>query len=184
MTDMDFPFWTWSLEHYAKEETETALLTLQDDIALDVNVLLWCCWCAEEFGTLGDLEIRKGADIARQWTHNVVAPLRSARRYLKAGADPSSKRADSLRDDIKAVELASEKILQRRLNDFAFSALQSNRDTAPGKTNSQSLARRSLASYAALAGAAPNKNFSVSLLDNLVSSIFNGDGYGDEGSDV
>ena len=58
----DHLFWDFSLEVYAKEGVADACLRLQDDLGIDVNMLLFCCWAGHSGG--GELGKRFIADTA------------------------------------------------------------------------------------------------------------------------
>lgn len=166
-------FWSWSLERYPIEGVEPLLLRLQDEFGFNVNILLWACWCGERYDEAPALVIRKAMDVTGQWNGNVTASLRQARRYLKTPPPQAdAQQAEDLRGQIKALELAAERIEQELLEKLAETALS----PAPDKSQSLSRMRRNLASYAALLGAAKKKDFTVSLLESLADHIFNAAG--------
>lgn len=162
-------FWQWSIEAYARPGASAALLRLQDDFDLNVNILLWCCWCAKTRGAVPDLALRKAMDLTAEWSREVSAPLRAARRALKAAprqADAAG--AEALRVKVKEAELDSEKLEQSMLENLARDSLapQAEAPDAPAA------ARRSLARYADLSGAARLKGFSTLLLDDVAQAVF------------
>jgi uncharacterized protein (TIGR02444 family) len=163
-------FWSWSLEHYQRNNVETLALHLQDEFDFNVNILLWACWCAEEFEATPDLVLRQAIELTAQWTANVTSPLRHARRYLKAPIQQSSvETTASLRTQIKQSELDAEQVEQSLLEALAEAALKK----APkdhGQT--QIRARRNLSAYAALIGAAKKQGFATSLIESLINHIF------------
>ncbi len=161
-------FWSWSLDRYGREGAESACLRLQDGFGLNVNILLWACWCAERYDAAPELAMRKAIDICAQWNREVTAALRGARRYLKTQEQVAG--AKALRDDIKTAELAAEKIEQAALENLAHTALTPASDSHAAHV--QTRARRNLAAYAALAGAAKRDGFSTSLLHDLIDHIF------------
>lgn len=159
-------FWQWSLKHYACNGVEPLLLRLQDDFDFNINIALWCCWCADHFEAAPDLSLRNAIDRTDKWNAQVTQPLRSARRYLKS--DETTAGAATLRGQIKDAELAAEKEEQMRLEALAESALSPlSEKSAPAPR-----ARRNIAAYAALTGAAQKKNFTVSLLEELIDRIY------------
>jgi len=105
------PFWAFSLTLYMREGVAAACLALQDRRALDVNLLLFCCWAGAHGRALSAAEVDSLIAATRDWRAQVVQPLRAARRWLKE-APPTLAGAGELRQDIKASELAAEAIEQ------------------------------------------------------------------------
>jgi len=162
-------FWTWSLATYDQPGVAAKLLALQDKLALNVNVLLWCCWMAERFAEPPDYVLRKAIDLTRRWSNEVTEPLRSARRALKTPLlQTEGAIAAALRDQVKAAEIESERIEQSMLAALAAAELTPAEGGYPQ-------ARRILARYAGLAGAVGRAGFSTLLLDDLARSVFPSD---------
>ena len=169
-------FWNWSLRAYARRGAAPALLRLQDDLGLNVNLVLWCLWCAQVFRAPEEALVRKAIDVTGQWSAPIAAQLRSARIALKSPPPLADKAAaKSLRDAIKNAELDAEKIEQKMLQALAEKHLE-RPATGVGDQRDQkdlrSRARRALVSYAVLMDAKRQEHFSVSLLDNAVEAIF------------
>ncbi len=181
-TTSDESFWTWSTSAYERRGVAAALLRLQDDAGLNVNILLWCLWCAQRYGEIPDLVIRKAADITAHWSADVTESLRRARRALKSPpAQADADAAKALRKTLKKAELDAEEIEQAMLERLAADQLAAPDELS--EDESKACARRNLASYAALAGAASREGFSVELLDALVTAMDNasGEASGDAG---
>lgn len=162
-------FWNWSLRAYAHPGVEKLLLSLQDRHGLDINLLLWCLWCADRFEAPPEIVIRKAADMMRRWSADVTAPLRGVRRALKEPPpQASSPETSSLRDRVTEIELSAEKIGQEMLEALAGAMLTpaANRNGAVAK------ARRTLAAYVRLTDAARSPGFSITLLEELIELIF------------
>ena len=105
--------WRFSLEFYAAPGVAEALIALQDEEGLDVNQMLFALW----FGISGrgrlDAAALATADrVVGGITADVVEPLRSLRRRLRNHPDEDVQR---LREDVKALELTGEKLVQTRL---------------------------------------------------------------------
>ncbi len=96
-------------------------------------------------------------EIAGEWEGAVVAPLRGVRRRLNAAP------VKALRDQVKAAELGAEQASQASLEALAYGALT---PTASG--GGEARARRTLAAYVRLAGAAATPGFSIALLEKLI----------------
>jgi uncharacterized protein (TIGR02444 family) len=160
-------FWEWSQAAYSRPKASAILLRLQDEFALNVNILLWCCWCAVTYGAPSELALRKAADLTEGWSREVTAPLRAARRALKA-APKEALGAEALRASVQSAELDAERIEQAMLERLALDALAPARETL----NPPDEARRALARYADIADAVRRKGFSVSALDELARALF------------
>ena len=106
------PFWDYSLALYGREGVERACLALQDRLGLDVNLLLFCCWAGNRGRTLSPDEIDRLIAATQTWRAEVVAPLRGARRWLKAHAADQGPAAEALRVEIEGSELSAEAIQQ------------------------------------------------------------------------
>lgn len=114
MVVADHPFWTWSLEVYARPGVEKILLDLQDRLGLDANILLFACWtAASRFRPLSPSECRRLLADTADWRGNVIAPLRDVRRFLKEKESVGG--IDSLREKVKLLELEAERIAQLRI---------------------------------------------------------------------
>jgi len=106
-------FWDWALSVYARQPVAVACLHLQDAHGQNVPFLLWAAWTALE-GRPADLA--RASALVRAWDVEIGAPLRGVRRALKPErpdvADPAR---ESFRDQVKAAELAGEKLLMESL---------------------------------------------------------------------
>jgi uncharacterized protein (TIGR02444 family) len=105
--------WRFSLTFYARPGVSEALIALQDRARCDVNLMLFALW----LGVSGRSRLTKEelaiADrIARPIGTDIVEPLRALRRKLSSAPDRDVQR---LREGIKALELAAEKVIQDRL---------------------------------------------------------------------
>ncbi len=162
-------FWEWSNDAYVRPGVEAALLRLQDDHGLDINLLLWCLWCAVRFEEPPQIAIRKAVDLTRGWAVEIVAPIRAARRALKS--PPTQAPPDevaALREGLRKKELLAERIEQKMLAAHAEACL------APVASADGVIARarRNLASYVRMTDAAKGAGFSVSLLEDLIALTF------------
>lgn len=108
----DNPFWTFSLELYARPGVAPACLALQERHGLDVNLLLFCCWAGTRGRSLGRAELDRLIETSRPWHEAAVRPLRGLRRWLKSQDSVPAELAESLRARVKADELAAEALEQ------------------------------------------------------------------------
>jgi len=130
--------WRFSLAFYAHPGVSEALIGLQDRAGCDVNLMLFALWLGVSGrGRLTKKELATAARIARPITADIVGPLRALRRRLKPNPDAD---VQLLREGIKSLELAAEKVVQDRLGDIA----------RPSRTDADPATRAAIA-YANLA---------------------------------
>jgi uncharacterized protein (TIGR02444 family) len=146
-------FWRYSLRVYRLPAVQAACLALQEQCAADVNLVLLCCWLAQQGRALDKRTLRRAITAVERWQREVVAPVRRARRALKTttGALPAAW-ATGLRSRLGRIELDLEYVEQRLLADFAASLPPVAR--APP---SRAAAQASLARYVDLLSAAPHR---------------------------
>jgi len=115
VSDAADAFWDFSLATYGAPGVEQACLALQDRRALDINLLLFCCWAGRHGRALTTEEIAGLMAAVADWQAEVVWPLRQARRWLKGRETSAGGRAESLRQSILACELEAERAAQALL---------------------------------------------------------------------
>jgi uncharacterized protein (TIGR02444 family) len=110
--------WPFSLEIYAREGVEAALLQLQDAHGQSAPYLLWALWMGASGRRAGSATLGTGAALARSWQDVAVSPLRDIRRGLKRRIGPVRAAARrQLRDRVASLELEAERMLLRMLED-------------------------------------------------------------------
>lgn len=114
MSNESRDFWQFSLALYDREGVADACLELQADYHFDVNLILMCYWYGSCYGEMDERLMRDVTTFSAQWRRHVVEPLRNTRTWMKQRTD-NRERFDSLRERIKADELAAEKYQQRRI---------------------------------------------------------------------
>lgn len=110
--------WDFSLALYARDGVADACLRLQDRHGLDVCLILFCVWHGLRLGAVPDAVMARAAAFSERWGREVVRPLRGVRRRMKR-MDPAGAPLDRLREEVKAVELAAERIQLERLERLA-----------------------------------------------------------------
>jgi uncharacterized protein (TIGR02444 family) len=106
-------FWSFSLAFYDRPKVAGALLTLQDEAARNVNLVLFALWHGlSGRGRLDEPEMHEAARAVCSIEIEVIEPLRALRRRLKTAADRDIQK---LRESIKAIEIEAEKAAQVRL---------------------------------------------------------------------
>ena len=124
MTDEDSNlnnlFWKFSLQFYAQPNVASSLISLQDDLAIDVNIILCCFWSADNgFPVLSQAEINDLNLIVEGWNSSVVKPLRSVRlgiKYLESDKYKSFRQR--IKDNTKKLELTAEQFQQMMIYDY------------------------------------------------------------------
>jgi uncharacterized protein (TIGR02444 family) len=156
------PFWRFSLRFYRQPGVADACIALQDGCGVDVNLLLFLLWLATAKRGVahGDVEALYAKTVP--WRDDVVAPLRTVRRKLKAGsALVEAAAAEFFRTRIKAVELEAERLQQEAL--FALAA--SLATTADPST--AAAARANVAAYERVL----KRRFPPESVDTLLSAL-------------
>ncbi len=140
-SNLDHPFWRYSLAVYSKEGVPAELITLQDTFDIDVNVALFCLWLGHSIGLqLSEEQLSSISVRCAPWNTETVLPMRGARRYLKSGTavQPIAQRAAELRTQIKRLELLAEQIEQAILYDWFVD------QRSPGSGGSRDIAEENL----------------------------------------
>ncbi|MEE8235450.1 MAG: TIGR02444 family protein [Gammaproteobacteria bacterium] len=133
------PFWTFSLDVYARPGIADACLSLQDRHGCDVNIVLFCCWAASTgAGRLDDQTIADAVASVAEWQTEVIKPVRAVRRRLEAEfthVDP--KMASELKIEIGAAELHAESVEQNVLEKLIAPERASRSDSAAQMEDAQ-----------------------------------------------
>ena len=128
-------FWDFSVRAYRTPGVPDACLFLQNDYGTDVNMLLYCIWTGAAIGVFDGELFNRANEYSVRWADNVVIPLRDARTWMKhTGCDLDPVPTDScmeLREDVKTVEFAAEKMQQEVLESLA--SVDRARDEKPGQ---------------------------------------------------
>ena len=116
----DSPFWRFSLRFYALPDVAPACLALQDEANVDVNLMLFLLFLAENGRAITRDDVA-GLDASiAPWRTQVVEPLRALRRRLKSGiGEIPSATSEGLRNMVKKIELEAERLEQGRLENAA-----------------------------------------------------------------
>jgi uncharacterized protein (TIGR02444 family) len=119
-TSEDEAFWRFSLALYERPGVADALIALQDRGGCDVNLVLFVLWLGiSGRGPLGGDTLATAERVAGTLRSEIVEPLRRLRRNLRHHPDRDVQR---LREGVKALELAGEKLIQARLVRLAGNA--------------------------------------------------------------
>lgn len=117
-------FWDFSVRTYRTDGVPDACLSLQNDYGADVNMLLYCCWTGSILGRFDTDLFQQATTFSTMWADHVVVQLRSARTWMKhtgcTAAGISTDACMTLRDKIKSVEFAAEKLQQEVLESLVL----------------------------------------------------------------
>ena len=112
-TTEDDALWRFSTAFYAGAGVAEALIKLQDRARVDVNLMLFALWSGlSGRNRFTAAELAAADRAAGPIRRELVEPLRALRRKLRSNPDADVQR---LREEIKGLELAAERILQSRL---------------------------------------------------------------------
>jgi uncharacterized protein (TIGR02444 family) len=137
------PFWRFSLKLYRAPGVADACIALQEGAGVDVNLLLFLLWQAQERRAFTAAEVTALDGRIGPWRDAAVIPLRNVRRALKSPpALVKGATAEAFRTRIKAVELEAERLQQEAMYELA-GALPSGRE-AP---SADEAARLNVAAY-------------------------------------
>jgi uncharacterized protein (TIGR02444 family) len=121
-------FWDYSVALYARPGVEAACIELQRRHRIDVNLVLLCLWLGERGTALDGETLARLCHAADRWQVEVVRPLRTLRRRLKArlaDGEPNSIAGDwpdlaaSVRERTIALEIDAEHLEQLHLGRVA-----------------------------------------------------------------
>jgi uncharacterized protein (TIGR02444 family) len=104
--------WDFVLRLYGGEGVEPACLALQDEHGQCVPLLLWRAWTLAEARPVDEQVLASAVAIAQTWHAEVIEPIRTVRRRLKAPLPPVDDDARlKFRQDISRRELTAERLL-------------------------------------------------------------------------
>ncbi|MDF3811396.1 TIGR02444 family protein [Rhodopseudomonas sp. BAL398] len=111
-TDIAEACWAFALELYQRPSASAICLKLQAEAGVDVMLLLVAIFAVTRRGLrLSSLDIEEMSAACAPWRDEIVQPLRRVRTTLKAGGSFASGEAiEALRGQIKASELAAERL--------------------------------------------------------------------------
>lgn len=107
------PLWDYSIATYRQEGVAPACLVLQDTFGLDVNMLFYAAWLAQSGLRLSRDHLTGMEALITDWRSDMVKPLRALR--IRCRETPY---AESIRDEIKRLELRAERQQQDMMYDY------------------------------------------------------------------
>ncbi|MEE4209002.1 MAG: TIGR02444 family protein [Parvularcula sp.] len=119
--------WDYAVASYGAPGVADTLLKLQDRHRVGVQLVLWALWCGRYGFSFPDQDIHELIGETDVFARHTTERLRSVRRYLKtpkAGFAPDD--LQRLREDVLRIELKSEELVMRRLDDLTRQAGEPN----------------------------------------------------------
>ncbi|MBV6824727.1 TIGR02444 family protein [Pseudomonas sp. PD9R] len=116
---MSSDLWSFSLTTYARPGVEQACLQLQS-AGINVCLLLCAAWLGRRGMACNEQRLQQLRRVAEPWDADVVQPLRALRTQWKAAAVQDAE-LDTLREQVKTLELEAERELLMRLERSAQS---------------------------------------------------------------
>ena len=141
------PLWDYSVATYRLDEVAQLCIGLQDNFGVDVNLLMYAGWLAHMERCLSNAHLTDLDALIFDWRENVVKPLRLLRRQLHGRAA-----AESIRNEIKALELRAEQQQQDMMYAFYQRAAPLQRESESLPENLALVARFSSLEYGGWAG--------------------------------
>ena len=155
------PFWPFSLQIY--RSVADTCLELQDRFGVDVNVLLFVLFAAQNGRKLAAPDVQHIISRVASWNREAIVPLRSVRRFLRSPPEIiAGEEAEALRERVKQIELEAERLQQEGL--YRSMPLQ---EMGTPETSAEAAGRANIAAYAAELGTA----FDASLIEALLTGL-------------
>lgn len=104
----------WSVQAWRRPGVEAAALQRQDGMGESIALILWRAWA----GSVGEAVEARAQALAGGFEAEVITPIRQARRALRTGREGFPSLA-TLKDEVRAVELAAERRLLAALESLA-----------------------------------------------------------------
>ena len=110
--------WDFAVDFYQHAPIKTACLTLQDEAAADVCVLLAVVWLGKKGKQLTGAEVTLLVNTVEVWQQQMTLPLRQLRKQIKSFIGDDSMDAEPIYQQIKAAELQAERVTLQQLQTF------------------------------------------------------------------
>ena len=108
--------WDFAVDFYQHAPIKTACLTLQDEAAADVCVLLAVVWLGKKGKQLTGAETALLVSTIEVWQQKMTLPLRQLRKQIKSFIEADySLDAEPIYQQIKAAELQAERVTLEKL---------------------------------------------------------------------
>jgi uncharacterized protein (TIGR02444 family) len=134
-TELSFKktLWSFSVKLYAKPKIEEACVCLHEKYQINLNLLFFCCWLADEqYSPLNEKHIKKIIKKILPWHTRIIKPLRKLHKTFNK--NQQNKKLKKLNRDFVSSELLAEQIEQSLIIQ-ATKILEKQLDTDCNKTN-------------------------------------------------
>jgi uncharacterized protein (TIGR02444 family) len=160
-TAVSTPIWDFVLNYYGRKGVSDALIGLQDNHGIDVNMLLFLMWMAAQGKCVAAEDVEFVSTTSHAWQRAVVVPIRAVRRLLTENPPlVPAEAAAAFRKKVQAIELEGE---QLQLN--AMAALVER--LKPAQASPEEAARRNVKTFEGVAG----KTFPPAAVDRLAHAL-------------
>ena len=123
--------WDFAIAFYAKPGIQSACLTLQNTLGVNVPLLLCCCWVSKHYGVLPNALAKALSQFAQCYTQLSIAPLRTIRTTMKHSLHTQwpirYTHWEALREQVKALELDAEKLLLQGLEQLVLDSIENDK---------------------------------------------------------
>jgi uncharacterized protein (TIGR02444 family) len=170
-SEIEADSWAFVLAVYERPGVAEACLTLQNEAGVDVMLLLTAVFAAVRHRVLLTAhEIKAMDDACRLWREQIVSPLRTIRIELKTGPRPApSEATERFRSQIKALELAAEKLENQLLTEHLLLKLPTPEKVRPEQL--RAVLENVVAIFAERQGAMPKANLPATIDTIIEASI-------------
>jgi uncharacterized protein (TIGR02444 family) len=121
--------WSFALTIYQRDAVTPACLDLQEHFQVDVPLMLCAVFACLQGKAVSDEDLTRLHNLASPWQNDVVQALRRIRTQLKIGPSPAPNAVtENLRNNVKAAELAAEKIQLEMMHAWVSQLASMNRD--------------------------------------------------------
>ena len=111
----DNAFWRFSLRVYTAPGVAQECLSLQQELEIDINALLFCAWLGTQGISIDERDIEFINGIVGSWHGNVVRRLRAVRMSIKTMSEMEHGDIQALRKKVATIELEAEQVEQALL---------------------------------------------------------------------
>jgi uncharacterized protein (TIGR02444 family) len=122
--------WDYALVAWERAGVREACLELQDHHGQCVSLLLWRAWAAAERRRIDGGCVDAAVSVAGLWEHQIIAPLRAARRALDETFAGLIGGIQHLRMAVRASELEAERTLLETLETLSPSPSRADGELA------------------------------------------------------
>lgn len=103
--------WSFATSVYKTEGVAPACIALQNQGHVDIPLLFAVVFACSQNKKISKESVKELHSLVSPWQNSIVKPLRQIRTHLRTGPNPApNTQTNELRENVKTIELASEKI--------------------------------------------------------------------------